>query len=170
MIRTIAKAIAIDYSYSPDYLIRFGIVGLFGFGMPFEIRTVQHPSNFWPFKIWISLVFNPQLYTFFKIDMTSSWQTSPKLTPKATKNVKFGMIISPQTDTYKNANLATENLPSVDPNKTKNYLKLQTHRTCNYVICMSTLFDLKFDPLRGCSCKAILIIFKTFFLQPYGLE
>ena len=25
--------------------------GLFGFGMPFQIRTIQHPNNYWPFKI-----------------------------------------------------------------------------------------------------------------------
>ena len=28
------------------YLVRFGMVGLFGFGMPFKIRAIQKPNLF----------------------------------------------------------------------------------------------------------------------------
>ena len=33
------------------------------FGMPFEIRTIQHPNNFGPVKIQTGSVFEPPLYT-----------------------------------------------------------------------------------------------------------
>ena len=34
-----------------SYLVGFGMVWLFGFGIPFEIRTIQYPNNSGPFKI-----------------------------------------------------------------------------------------------------------------------
>ena len=45
------------------YLVKFGIVGLFRFGMAFKVGTIQHPNNFQPFKIRTCLVFKPPLYS-----------------------------------------------------------------------------------------------------------
>ena len=55
MIRTIATAVAIIPTiqkwnqnieiYEGSYLVEFGMVGLFGFGMPFQIGTIQHLNN-----------------------------------------------------------------------------------------------------------------------------
>ena len=39
------------------YLVRLGMVEQLGFGMPYKIRTVQHPNNFGPFEILRCLVF-----------------------------------------------------------------------------------------------------------------
>ena len=46
------------------YLVRFGMVELavLEFCFKTEIRTIQHPSNFGPFKIWTCLVFELTLY------------------------------------------------------------------------------------------------------------
>ena len=49
---TIVKSLYIVQDGS--YLVGFGMVGLFCFGMPFKIRTIQNPNNFEPFKIWLN--------------------------------------------------------------------------------------------------------------------
>ena len=44
------------------YLVEFGMVRLFGFGMLFGIQTIENPNGFWPFKIWFCWVLQPPLY------------------------------------------------------------------------------------------------------------
>ena len=50
-----------------SYLVSFGMVGLFSFGMPFKIQTIQHLNYFHPFKIQACLVFEPPLYKFKRV-------------------------------------------------------------------------------------------------------
>ena len=48
------------------FLLGFEMVGLFGFAMPFKIRSIQHQNNFWPFKIQTCLLFEPPTVQFVK--------------------------------------------------------------------------------------------------------
>ena len=74
-IRTIAKSIAIllnirnwnqHIGIQDGCLIRFG----FGFGLQFEIKTIQHPNNFWPFTIWMCSVSQHSLYWTKKVQFS----------------------------------------------------------------------------------------------------
>ena len=57
----------VDRIQEGSYLDEFGMVWLFGFGMPLGIQAIQNPNNFWPFEIrtfcFRTIMFGRVIYT-----------------------------------------------------------------------------------------------------------
>ena len=54
-----------------SYLVRFGMVGMSGVGMPFKSRAIQHPNNFPQFKIQMCSIFEPPMQYLFGLKLQS---------------------------------------------------------------------------------------------------
>ena len=64
IVPTIQKMNQVIGIQNGDLFIWVGMVKLFGFGMSFEIIIIQHLNNLQPFKIQMSSVFEPPLYSY----------------------------------------------------------------------------------------------------------